>query len=103
MTANDNMLSFTVELGATIPTTEYGNLRPLIKIANIDPSGDVEAQINIAMAGATQAFTAIDDQIVQFVEEAAKAIGGGLKINNRLKAVEEALAATKRDATAKSR
>lgn len=96
-------LTVDVELGATIPTLEYGNIRPLIRISGVDPNGDVESQIEIAIAGATKVFASIDDNIINFVEEAAKAVGGGLEINNRLKAVEEALAIIKRDSLFKSK
>jgi hypothetical protein len=82
-------LSVSVELGATIPTQEYGNVRPLVRIDGIDPNQDVEAQVNLALEAASKGFIAIDDKIIELVDQAAGTVESAPKIRNRVAEIEK--------------
>lgn len=56
----------TIELGGTFPfpgPDTFGNVRPLIRITDLDPEGDVEGQIQLALAVGEKAWVAIDDEL----------------------------------------
>lgn len=54
------MSKVSIELGATIKTTDYGNVKPVIRVDDIDPEGDVEAQVAIAIEAAETGLFLID-------------------------------------------
>jgi len=62
-------MKVSVELGATLPVTDYGNVRPLIRLEDIDLDGDVEAQVKQGLDAASIAFTAMDEQLEVTVSE----------------------------------
>lgn len=76
-------MKVSVRLGATIPTVQYGNLRPEIEITDVDLDKDVKEQVDAAIAAAAIIWGGIDDNIMAFVDEAAKAVGGGLQMEDR--------------------
>lgn len=53
----------TVSLGATIPTGEFGNVRPHIEIRNIRLDQDLQAQLAPALEAAGVIWLAIDGEI----------------------------------------
>lgn len=83
----------TVELGATIPNGEYGNIRPTIRIAEIDTEQDIDAQIAKSLEAATKVFAAIDGEIVSLVDEAAASASGVPKLRDRVQRLEQAVRA----------
>ena len=62
-------LLVSVELGATLPTGDFANIRPLIRIDNIDPSGDVDRQLALGLETAARAIAEIDGQLDVVVSE----------------------------------
>ena len=56
-------LTISVTLGATIPTGEFGNLRPTVEIRNIRLDQPVEPQLKRALDAAGKAWLAIDSEI----------------------------------------
>lgn len=59
----------TIELGATLPFADYGNVKPLIRIEGIDPEGDVEEQIKQGVEVSQRAFARINEQLDVSVSE----------------------------------
>lgn len=92
-------LTVSIHFGAVIPASDgsFGNLKPDITIDNVEVYGDQDKQIADALACAERVFAAIDDKIIEFIDDAAKSSGGGLTIAKRLDKIEETMArATKR-------
>ena len=91
---DDRPLSVSVHFGAVIPSSDgsFGNLKPDVTIENVRVDGDVDAQIKQAMEVAERVFAAIDDKIIEFIDSASSATGGGLGISKRLERVESTLA-----------
>jgi len=92
-------LTVSVELGAVMPLSEkgFGNIKPLIKIDGLDPSGDVETQISLALSAATAMWVAIDKHMEIAV---SNLIGGALGtkgVTDRVTEVEEILSNTLRN------
>lgn len=56
-------LTISVTLGATIPTGDFGNVRPTVEIKNIRLDQPLEPQLEHALAAAGKAWLAIDDEI----------------------------------------
>lgn len=86
-------LTVSVHFGAVIPSADgsFGNLKPDVTIDNVDVNGDIDAQISSAIACAEKVFAAIDDKIIEFIDEAAKTTGGGLTISKRIDKIDEVL------------
>lgn len=65
-------MKVSVELAATLPLPDsggYGNVKPRISIDEIDPDGDVEAQIALGIEIAQKAFVRIDEQLDVSISE----------------------------------
>ena len=59
-------LRVSVELGGTFPFPgeRFGNVKPNLVIHGIDPEGDVDAQIELALVTGEKGWAAIDEQLV---------------------------------------
>ncbi len=90
-------LRVTIKLGLTIPLADYASIKPEIVIANLDPAGDVPAQLEMALEVAGVAFGEIDGRlsstISSLVEGAKLAQPEGAQ---RLDMVEQGMAAVTR-------
>lgn len=62
-------LRIDVDLGATLPVGQFGNVRPALGIKGIDPYGDVERQITVSLAAGATAFLRINDTIRELVDD----------------------------------
>jgi hypothetical protein len=58
-----------VDLGATIPSAQFGNIRPALAIRGINPYTDVEGQIEVSLAAGVLAFVRINDTIGELVDD----------------------------------
>lgn len=87
--AGNSDLRVTVELGLTLPVTQFGSVKPRITISGLDPSrGDVDDQIRIGLVTAVRAFAAINgdmDTIVSQILAPETAVPG---MRDRVEAVE---------------
>lgn len=70
MTVNNPDLRVSVGLKAVIPTIQFGNIQPSLEISGIDPTQDVQEQVDLGIAASSIAFAAIDDKLLLIVEEA---------------------------------
>lgn len=64
---------FRVELGLTLQMSSgkgFNYFRPLIGIDGIDPDGDVDAQIERAIAGIKRAWPLLESALITIVDEA---------------------------------
>lgn len=86
--ASDPRLSVTVELGMTLPVTDYGNVRPRVTINNIDPYGDVDEQVSVALKTATRAFGLVDGEMINVISNILAPETGLPGFRERLEAVE---------------
>ncbi len=78
-----------VELGATLPTGEYANVRPLIRIDNIDPAGDVDRQVAVGLETAARALAEIDGQLDVVISELLSPESGKPGYRARVDALED--------------
>lgn len=63
------MVKVSLELGATINTGEYNNIRPMVRISDIDPAGDVAEQVADALRVAIEGIPLMDEQLAAVAEE----------------------------------
>lgn len=88
---NNVDLRISVTLGATLPTMQYGNIKPEITISNIDPNGNVEEQIELAIAAIKKGFESIDNHLVEFVESSEAIQESGTKLLEKVDTLETKL------------
>jgi hypothetical protein len=84
-------LMVSVSLGATIPTGDYGNLKPQLEIHNVRLDQPLEPQLEQALAAGRAAWLAIDSEIeVRITEMLSVSAGGqaGVGVRERLAALE---------------
>lgn len=65
------MVRIKCELGLTLKMASgngYNFFRPLNSIEDIDPEGDVEAQIEVALVGLRKVNDAVEQEIIRVVE-----------------------------------
>jgi hypothetical protein len=90
--ADEEPLTISVTLGATIPTGDYGNLKPSVEIRGIRLDQPIEPQLELALAATAKAWLAIDGEIeVKVTEMLSQDAGGqaGDGVRERLKKLEE--------------
>lgn len=87
-------LTISVELGAVIPVGDpksFANVKPLLRIEGIDPSGDVDAQVSLALGAASKAWAAIDDNIEVAVSNIIGNELGNKSLTDQVKEIKAAL------------
>jgi hypothetical protein len=89
---DDQRLLVTVALGVTLPVTDFGNVKPMVTIANIDPAGDVALQIKTALNTAERAFVEIDGHLDQVLSEILSPVTGRPGFKARLETMEAKMA-----------
>lgn len=95
MTASDGSLRVSVELGLTlpIPGIDYSSVRPTTRIDNIDPNGDVEAQITLGLETAAKALVALDEHMEVAIHDMLAPETNAPGYRDRLTSVERTQAA----------
>lgn len=86
------MAKLTLELGATINTGEYSNVRPLIRITDIDSSLDVKEQVLSNLRAAVEAFPLMDEELAGIAEELVTGTPGRDGLRARIEQMEKNVA-----------
>lgn len=94
--AEDKLL-VSVTLGVTLPVTEFGNIRPSITIANLDPSADVSEQIKSGIETGVKAMVEIDKNLDVIISQILAPETGKPGFKDRLADVEQYVAITKKN------
>lgn len=84
-------MKVSVRLGCTIPSIEYGNVRPEVEITDIDCDGDIEAQLERAIVVTGAAFSALDAKILDLVDEATRQVAASMSMGERVQRLEAAM------------
>lgn len=84
-------LLVTVGLGATLPFGEMGFLKPELRVANIDPAGDVAAQVQAGLAAAGVAFAAIDGELERVISDMLTPMGSKPGYADRVERLERSV------------
>lgn len=88
MSAEDR-LTIDVELGATVPVGQFGNVRPLLRIRGLDPAGDVAAQVALALGAGQTAWALIDDELEVVISQMVAPDAGTPGFRDRVDALEQ--------------
>jgi len=90
MTANNGEPRVSVELALTlpIPGVDYGMVKPAIRLDNIDPTGDVEAQISVGLETAARALARLDEHMEIAIHDMLAPETGAPGYRDRLASVE---------------
>ncbi len=97
MTVDDNRLRVTVELGATMPFGEMGFIKPLLRISNIDPDGDVKAQVQRGIGVAAEAFAEIDGELERVISDMLSPMLGKPGYSDRVEKLEQSVGVLRRN------
>lgn len=91
------MARVSVELGVTIPFPgdRFGNVKPSMRIDDIDTDGDVEEQIRLAVAAGEKAWFAIDENIEVNISKLLAPHAGVPTVPDRITILERELATAK--------
>ncbi len=92
-------LRVSLTLGLTIPVETYGSVKPSISILEIDPSGDVEAQVELALNAAVVGFAKIDENLETLLSEIIAPITNTPSMKTKLDTLDEDLKKVKRNIT----
>ncbi len=72
-----------------IPGMDYSFIRPEISISDIDPEGDVDAQVALALGAVATAFEAADEQLEVTIGRLLAVSAGAPTMNERVREVED--------------
>ncbi len=69
-------LRVTVRLGLSLPTGDAGDawIKPEVELTNIDPAGDVAAQVEEGLAAATLSFIEIDGKLAAALDRIIESV-----------------------------
>ena len=88
-----NPLTVDVELALVLPLgdgNDYHNIKPLLRINGLNPSGDVEEQLKLALTASSQAWASIDENIEVAISNILSTSVGSSSISDRIKNLEKA-------------
>lgn len=94
---SDLRVSATLGLTIPLPGDRFGNVKPELRIDGIDPEGDVEAQLQLALAAGEKAWIAIDGNMNVVVGQLLSPNAGVPTPLDRIEALEKTASTAKRN------
>lgn len=93
-------MKLTLELGGTFRIggpESYQNIKPLVHVEEIEVDGDIEEQVNRAMAAAQLGMRILDEGFETAIINLISTEAGATGVGARVRAVENGLAITKQN------
>ena len=86
------MVKVSISIGVTlpIPGMDYSFIRPEISISDIDPEGDVDAQVALALGAAAVAFDKADEHLEVTIGRLLAVNAGEPTMHERVGEIEDA-------------
>jgi hypothetical protein len=86
---NDLRVSVELALTLPIPGVDYGMVKPSIRIDNIDPSGDVDAQVSLGLETGGSVLARLDEHMEIAIHDMLAPETGAPGYRERLASVEK--------------